>query len=163
MSAAQIKVWRKRLQDGRESVGSDPRSGRPATSRTPWECWMCMGCIQQIRGWQCKNKRLLWEFQKSVSKMLMQDLVMKHVVLNSFYGFCYREEGTSCCSCWLDSSRYQWTRFSQEGHNFEGDWGIIVLCTIFLYPVSFSINISFFHITWMDTFRTDLIIYNLGA
>ena len=35
MSAAQIKVWHKCFKDGRESVESDPRSGRPATSRTP--------------------------------------------------------------------------------------------------------------------------------
>ena len=35
MSAAQIKVWHKCSKDGPESVESDPRSGRPATSRTP--------------------------------------------------------------------------------------------------------------------------------
>ena len=35
MSAAQIKVWHKCFKDGRELVGSDPCSGRPATSRTP--------------------------------------------------------------------------------------------------------------------------------
>ena len=35
MSAAQIKLWNKHFQDGRESVESDPRSGRPATSRAP--------------------------------------------------------------------------------------------------------------------------------
>ena len=33
MSAAQIKLWH--FKDGRESVESDPRSGSPATSRTP--------------------------------------------------------------------------------------------------------------------------------
>ena len=33
MSAAQIKVWYKHFKDGRESVESDPHSGRPATSR----------------------------------------------------------------------------------------------------------------------------------
>ena len=35
MSAAQMKVWHTRFKDGRESVESDPCSGRPATSRTP--------------------------------------------------------------------------------------------------------------------------------
>ena len=35
MSAAQIKLWHKCFKDGQESVESDPRSGRPATSRTP--------------------------------------------------------------------------------------------------------------------------------
>ena len=35
MSAAQIQVWHKHFKDGQESVESDTRSGRPATSRTP--------------------------------------------------------------------------------------------------------------------------------
>ena len=35
MSAAQIKLWHKCFKDGQKSVESDPRSGRPATSRTP--------------------------------------------------------------------------------------------------------------------------------
>ena len=38
---------------------------------------------------------------------------------------------------------------------FGGAWGAIVLCIMFL--VSSSINVSIFHITWLDTFRTDLI------
>ena len=41
-----------------------------------------------------------------------------------------------------------------QGACFEGDWGIIVLCTMFL--VSPSINISIFHITRLDAFWTDL-------
>ena len=40
-----------------------------------------------------------------------------------------------------------------QGAYFEGDWGIIVLCTVFL--VSASINVSSFHSTWLDTFWTD--------
>ena len=35
MSEAQIKLWYRRFKDGRESVESDRRSGRPSTSRTP--------------------------------------------------------------------------------------------------------------------------------
>ena len=35
ISAVQIKVLYKLFKDGQESVGSDPRSGRPATSRAP--------------------------------------------------------------------------------------------------------------------------------
>ena len=35
MSAALIKVWHKHFKGGRESVESDPCSGRPATHRTP--------------------------------------------------------------------------------------------------------------------------------
>ena len=40
-----------------------------------------------------------------------------------------------------------------QGAYFEGDWGVIVLWTMFL--VSSSINVSVFHIAWMDTFCTD--------
>ena len=42
-----------------------------------------------------------------------------------------------------------------QGAYIEGDWGVIVLCTIFL--VSSSTNVSIFHITWLDTFWTDLV------
>ena len=35
MSAVQIKVWHTRFKSGRQSAESDPRSERPATSRTP--------------------------------------------------------------------------------------------------------------------------------
>ena len=35
MIAAQINIWHRCFKDGRESVESDPRSGRPATSRIP--------------------------------------------------------------------------------------------------------------------------------
>ena len=41
------------------------------------------------------------------------------------------------------------------GAYFEGDWGVIVLCTMFL--VSSSINVSILHITWLDTFWTDFV------
>ena len=41
-----------------------------------------------------------------------------------------------------------------QGAHFEEDSGIIVLCTMFLVS---SINVSIFHITQLDTFRTDLI------
>ena len=34
-SAAQIKVWHKCFRDDRESIESDPHSGKPTTSRTP--------------------------------------------------------------------------------------------------------------------------------
>ena len=35
VGAVQIRVWHKCFNDGRESVESDPHSGRPATSRAP--------------------------------------------------------------------------------------------------------------------------------
>ena len=44
-----------------------------------------------------------------------------------------------------------------QGAYFEGDWGVIVLCTMFLVSYTSSINVFTFHITWLDTFWTDLI------
>ena len=37
-----------------------------------------------------------------------------------------------------------------QGAYFEEHWGVIFLCTMFL--VCSSINVSIFHITWLDTF-----------
>ena len=66
--------------------------------------------------------------------------------------------------CWWDSWKYNgaadgdWENsVRSQGAYFEGDWGIIVLCTMFLCLVSSSINVFIFHITWLDTFWTDLV------
>ena len=49
-----------------------------------------------------------------------------------------------------------------QGTYFEGDWGITVLCAMFLVS---SISVSIFLITWLDTFWTDLIYHvkHLGS
>ena len=44
-----------------------------------------------------------------------------------------------------------------EGTYFEGDWVILSYVQCLLYLVSYSINISIFHSTWLDTFWTYLI------
>ena len=49
MSAAQIKEWHKRFQDGRESVESDPCSGRPTTSRTPENVEHVQAAINKVQ------------------------------------------------------------------------------------------------------------------
>ena len=41
-----------------------------------------------------------------------------------------------------------------QGTYFKGDWGIIVLCTMFFVS---SINVSIFHSAWLDTFWTGLV------
>ena len=68
--------------------------------------------------------------------------------------------------CWWDSGRYDgaadgaWENcVRSQGAYFEGDWGIIVLCTMYL--VSSSITISIFHNTWLDTFWTDLLYVSI--
>ena len=47
-----------------------------------------------------------------------------------------------------------------QGSYFEGDWGIIVLCTMFLVSCIFLNKCPIFHITWLDTFWIDH-IYNI--
>ena len=42
-----------------------------------------------------------------------------------------------------------------QGAHFEGDWSIIILCTMFL--IFSSINVSIFHITWLETCWTELV------
>ena len=61
---------------------------------------------------------------------------------------------------WWDSGKYDgavdgnWENcVRSQGAYFEGDWGVTVPCTMF--HVSSSINVSIFHSTWLDTFRTD--------
>ena len=90
MSVAYIKVWHRCFKDGREPVESDPHSGRPAIGRTHEEVEHVWAAIN-------KDRRLtVWELEADLqipkttaSKILMQDLGMKHVV-RSFHGFCYQ-------------------------------------------------------------------------
>ena len=71
-----------------------------------------------------------------------------------------REEISDCW--WWDSGKYNgaahgdWENcVRSQGAYFEGDWGVTVLCTMFL--VSSLINASTFHTAWLDTLWTDLI------
>ena len=43
------------------------------------------------------------------------------------------------------------------GVYFEGNWGVIGLCTVVL--ASSSINVSVFHSAWLDTLWTHLIVH----
>ena len=65
---------------------------------------------------------------------------------------------------WWDFRKYDWATggncencVRSQGAYFERDRGVIVLCT---FLVSSSINISIFHITWLDIFWADLIFPN---
>ena len=81
ISAVQIKVWHKHFKDGRECVESDPRSGRPATSRTPENVECVQAAIhkdQQLTVWELEAD--LGIPKTTVSEILTQDLGMKHAM-----------------------------------------------------------------------------------
>ena len=80
MSEAQIKFWYRRFKLGQKSVESDPRSGRPSTSRTPEN-------IERVQAAVKKNQRLtvrelaedLGIPRTIVSEILTEDLCIKRV------------------------------------------------------------------------------------
>ena len=68
---------------------------------------------------------------------------------------------------WWDSGKYNgaadgsWENcVRSQGAYFEGDWGVIVLGTVFL--MSSSINVSIFHITWLDTSAQTSYVYKIA-
>ena len=55
-----------------------------------------------------------------------------------------------------DSGKYDrtahgdWKNYvKSQGAYFEGDWGVIVLCTMFFVSVSSLVNVSIFYIIWL--------------
>ena len=80
-SAAQLKVWYKFFKDVWGSVESDPRSGRPATRRTPDNIDRVQAAIQKDQ-WLTKQELEadLGIPKTTVFEILTQDLGMKHVV-----------------------------------------------------------------------------------
>jgi hypothetical protein len=79
MSEAQINVWY-RFKDGQEPAESDPRSGRPATSRTPENVKHVQAAInenQQVTVWWQQNlscKLLLQEHKKFHAEVAQDSL-----------------------------------------------------------------------------------------
>ena len=75
MSAVQIKMWHKCFKDAQESVESDPRCGRPATSRTSENVERVWAAIS--KDWCLTVGELEADLgipKTTVSKILMQDL-----------------------------------------------------------------------------------------
>ena len=84
MSAVQIKVWYKRFEDGRESVESDPCSGRPATSRTPENVEYVPAAINKDRQLTVQKLEADPGIPKTtVSKILTQSLGMECIMAMS--------------------------------------------------------------------------------
>ena len=81
MNAPHIKVWHKCFKDGRESVESDPRSGRPATSRTPENVERVGAAVNKDRQLTVRELEAGLGIPKTtVPEILTQDLGMKHVM-----------------------------------------------------------------------------------
>ena len=109
---------------------------------------MCTGCNQRrlatdsvrTRSWSgdSKNHRV-WDFDAGSWHEMCRGKI--HSIASATGA-----EGASCCS-WENCVRSQ-------GAYFEGDWGVIVLCAMFL--LSSLINASIFQVTWLDPFWTDL-------
>ena len=80
MSEAQIKLWYRRFKDGRESVESNQRSGRPSARRTPEN-------VESVRAAINENRRMtVRELEEDlgiprtiVSRILTEDLGKKRV------------------------------------------------------------------------------------
>ena len=80
INAVQIKMSHKHFKDGQESVESDPRSGQPVTSRTPENVEHVWGAVNE--DWLLTVQELGADLgipKTTVSEILTQDFVMKHV------------------------------------------------------------------------------------
>ena len=158
--AAQITMWHKCFQDYQESVERESHSGKPETSRTPenvehvwaaikkewcprcpsplyspdWEPWDFWLFPKLKSPWKGKRSQTIDEIQENMTGQLM-------AITTKEFAECFEQWKR----CWENCVR------SQAAY-FEGNWGVIVLHTMFL--VSFSINVSAFPITWLDTFWT---------
>ena len=83
MSAGQIKVWHKCSKDGRESVESNPCSGRPATSITPENVeheWGAIDNHQRSVIDSMRTKANVGIPKTTVSEILMNNLGIKCVM-----------------------------------------------------------------------------------
>ncbi|GFG29202.1 hypothetical protein Cfor_05014 [Coptotermes formosanus] len=80
MSEAQIKLWYRRFKHGREFVESDPRSGRPSTSRTPENVERVRAAIKENRRLTVRELEEDLGIQRTiVFEILTEDLGMKRV------------------------------------------------------------------------------------
>ena len=99
MSAAEIKVWHKHFKGARESVESDPHSGKPTTSKAPENA-------------ECVRAAINKDWRLTMQDLEADQWVPKSTVLDfdtgSWYEMCCgkissvtsatRAKGTLCCS-----------------------------------------------------------------
>ena len=95
-----IKVWHKCFKDGQESVENDPRSGRPAVSRTPENVERVRAAIH--KNWWLTLQEL--EADLGIPETTCSSYWHRILAWNVSWQMCSmasatRAEGTSCCSC----------------------------------------------------------------
>ena len=153
ISMAQIKVWHKHFKDGWESVESVPCSGRPAIGRTHENVECVLAAIN--KDWQLTSARTrgwsrypqiycVWDFdtgwlevccgkissaaslpeQKEHCDAVANDLIQTTANEPDFLKVITGDESWENC-------------VRSQGANFKGDWGVIVLCAVFLVSCIF--------------------------
>lgn len=82
-----------RFKDGRESVESDPRSGRPATSRKPKNIESVQAAINENRRFRVReSEKDLGNPRTVVSEILMEDLGSNRVAAKFVSGLLSQEQ-----------------------------------------------------------------------
>ena len=106
---------------------------KTCNKQNTWGCWACMGCNQQRLLFSLKNK-ITFEREEISECWWDSGKYDRAADGTSNKGFCRGFEQWK--RCWENCVRSQ-------GTYFEGDWGIIVLCTMFL--VSSSVKSLFLY------------------
>ena len=149
------RTLKRGFKDGWETVGSDPRSGRPVTSRTPENVERVQTAINQDR------RPTVWELgadlgtpNTTVSEILMQDLGMKHVVAKFIPQLLLpeqKEHRAAVANDFIQTTANE-PDFLKKVIPRDESW--VYGCDpetksqLCLYLVSSSGNIFIFHITW---------------
>ena len=119
---------------------------------TIWPLMHHVSC--RIFWWNIKLLRLLNPLQPRFDTLLLLALSKTKITF----------ERKEISDHWWDSGKYNgaaddnWENYLRsQGAYFEGDWSVIVLCTMFLVSCVLFNKCLYFHVTCLDTFRTDLV------
>ena len=108
--------------------------------------------------------RVFWWNIKSPRWLSFPTAQIWHPVTSGFPKIKMTFERAEISDHWWDSGKYNgaadgdWENcVRSQGTYFEGTEASLSYVQCFLYLVSSSINVFIFHITWLDTFWTDLV------
>ena len=111
MSAAQIKVWNKCFKDGRESVESDPHSGRYAIRRTP----------ENVQCVQAAINKELWLFTKLKSPLKGKRFQITDEIKENMMGYLMVIPTKDFSECFEQWKRCWENCVRSQGTYLEGD------------------------------------------